>query len=550
MAVKYVFVTGGVVSGLGKGITAASLGRLLKARGYKVTMQKFDPYINIDPGTMNPIQHGEVFVTEDGTETDLDLGHYERFIDENLDKNSNVTTGKVYWSVLQKERRGDYGGGTVQVIPHITNEIKSRFYRNFTDDETRIAIIEVGGTVGDIESQPFLESIRQFQHEVGHDNAILIHVTLIPYLSASQELKTKPTQASVKDLQGMGIQPDIIVCRSEHPLDQSIKDKIALFCNVPQSHVLQNLDVEYLYEAPLAMEKEHLAQVACECLHLDCPEPDLADWKKMVEDLRHPTDEVQIALVGKYVSLHDAYISVVEALKHGGITNHATVHIKWIDSETVTPENVEELLGDCNGVLVPGGFGSRGIEGKILAIQYARTHGVPFLGLCLGMQLTIVEYARNVIGYTDAHSVELDPNTTHPVIALMPDQNGVEDIGGTLRLGAYPCVLDKDSRAYQLYGQENISERHRHRYEVNNDYLNPYTRDASKNPPTFLTVGEHDFLKIETLGYGVKLHNAGVETQIVLYKGFGHAFFDNTGVYPQCEDCIEEMGKFILSHCG
>ena len=470
MAVKYVFVTGGVVSGLGKGITAASLGRLLKARGYKVTMQKFDPYINIDPGTMNPIQHGEVFVTEDGTETDLDLGHYERFIDENLDKNSNVTTGKVYWSVLQKERRGDYGGGTVQVIPHITNEIKSRFYRNFTDDETRIAIIEVGGTVGDIESQPFLESIRQFQHEVGHDNAILIHVTLIPYLSASQELKTKPTQASVKDLQGMGIQPDIIVCRSEHPLDQSIKDKIALFCNVPQSHVLQNLDVEYLYEAPLAMEKEHLAQVACECLHLDCPEPDLADWKKMVEDLRHPTDEVQIALVGKYVSLHDAYISVVEALKHGGITNHATVHIKWIDSETVTSENVEELLGDCNGVLVPGGFGSRGIEGKILAIQYARTHGVPFLGLCLGMQLTIVEYARNVIGYTDAHSVELDPNTTHPVIALMPDQNGVEDIGGTLRLGAYPCVLDKDSRAYQLYGQENISERHRHRYEVNNDY--------------------------------------------------------------------------------
>ena len=470
MPVKYVFVTGGVVSGLGKGITAASLGRLLKARGFSVTMQKFDPYINIDPGTMNPIQHGEVFVTDDGAETDLDLGHYERFIDESLNKNSNVTTGKVYWSVLQKERRGDFGGGTVQVIPHITNEIKSRFFRDFSTKDTKIAIIEVGGTVGDIESQPFLESIRQFQHEVGRENAILIHVTLIPYLSASQEMKTKPTQASVKELQGMGIQPDIIECRSEHPLDQGIKDKIALFCNVPNSHVLQNLDVKYLYEAPLAMEKEHLAEVACECLHLDCPEPDLADWKKMVEDLRHPTDEVQIALVGKYVSLHDAYISVVEALKHGGITNHATVHIKWIDSETVTPENVDELLGDCNGVLVPGGFGSRGIEGKILAIQYARTHGIPFLGLCLGMQLTIVEYARNVIGYTDAHSVELDPNTTHPVIALMPDQNGVEDIGGTLRLGAYPCVLDKDSRAYQLYGQENISERHRHRYEVNNDY--------------------------------------------------------------------------------
>ena len=470
MPVKYVFVTGGVVSGLGKGITAASLGRLLKARGYKVTMQKFDPYINIDPGTMNPIQHGEVFVTDDGAETDLDLGHYERFIDESLDKNSNVTTGKVYWSVLQKERRGDYGGGTVQVIPHITNEIKSRFYRNFTDDDTRIAIIEVGGTVGDIESQPVLESIRQFQHEVGHENAILIHVTLIPYLSASQELKTKPTQASVKDLQSMGIQPDIIVCRSEHPLDHGIKDKIALFCNVPSDHVLQNLDVEYLYEAPLAMEKEHLAQVACECLHLNCPEPDLDDWHKMVDDLRHPTSKVTIALVGKYVQLHDAYISVVEALKHGGITNHATIDIKWVDSETVTEDNVDELLGEVDGILVPGGFGTRGIEGMITAIRYARENKIPFLGLCLGMQLTIVEYARNVVGFRDAHSIEMDPNTTHPVIALMPDQNGVEDIGGTLRLGAYPCVLAKDSLAHSLYGTDNISERHRHRYEVNNDF--------------------------------------------------------------------------------
>jgi len=470
MPVKYVFVTGGVVSGLGKGITAASLGRLLKARGYKVTMQKFDPYINIDPGTMNPIQHGEVFVTDDGAETDLDLGHYERFIDESLDKNSNVTTGKVYWSVLQKERRGDYGGGTVQVIPHITNEIKSRFYRNFTDDDTRIAIIEVGGTVGDIESQPFLESIRQFQHEVGHENAILIHVTLIPYLSASQELKTKPTQASVKDLQSMGIQPDIIVCRSEHPLDQGIKDKIALFCNVPSDHVLQNLDVEYLYEAPLAMEKEHLAQVACECLHLNCPEPDLDDWHKMVDDLRHPTSKVTIALVGKYVKLPDAYISVVAALKHGGITNHATIDIKWVDSETVTEDNVDELLGEVDGILVPGGFGTRGIEGMITAIRYARENKIPFLGLCLGMQLTIVEYARNVVGFRDAHSIEMNPNTTHPVIALMPDQNGIEDIGGTLRLGAYPCVLAKNSLAHSLYGTDNISERHRHRYEVNNDF--------------------------------------------------------------------------------
>lgn len=480
MAVKYVFVTGGVVSGLGKGITAASLGRLLKARGYKVTMQKFDPYINIDPGTMNPIQHGEVFVTEDGTETDLDLGHYERFIDENLDRNSNVTTGKVYWSVLQKERRGDYGGGTVQVIPHITNEIKSRFYRNFTDDETRIAIIEVGGTVGDIESQPFLESIRQFQREIGHENAILIHVTLIPYLRASQELKTKPTQASVKELQGMGIQPDIIVCRSEIPLGQNIKDKIALFCNVPSSRVLQNLDVEYLYEAPLAMEKEHLANVVCDCLSLENREPDLTDWKAMVEALRSPKDEVTIALVGKYIQLHDAYISVVEALKHGGISNRVSVHIKWVDSELVTPDNAEEFFSDVNGILVPGGFGDRGIDGKIHAITYARTHNIPYLGLCLGMQLAIVEFARNVLGYSDAHSVELDPSTTHPVIDLMPDQNGVEDIGGTLRLGSYPCVLAKDSLAYRLYGEETIHERHRHRYEVNNDFRGALTAGGMK----------------------------------------------------------------------
>ena len=470
MSVKYVFVTGGVVSGLGKGITAASLGRLLKARGYKVTMQKFDPYINIDPGTMNPIQHGEVFVTDDGAETDLDLGHYERFIDESLTKNSNVTTGKIYWSVLQKERRGDFGGGTVQVIPHITNEIKSRFHRDFTSDETSIAIIEVGGTVGDIESQPFLESIRQFQHDVGHENAILIHVTLIPYLRASGEMKTKPTQASVKELQGMGIQPDVIVCRSELPLDNGIKDKIALFCNVPSDHVLQNLDVEYLYEAPLAMEKEHLAQVVCDCLKLDCPEPDLEDWKAMVNALRHPTKEVNIALVGKYIQLHDAYISVVESLKHGGVANRASVNIKWIDSETVTPENIGELLADVSGVLVPGGFGSRGIEGKIQAIRYAREHQIPFLGLCLGMQLSIVEFARDVVGYSDAHSAELDPSTAHPVIHLMPDQDGIEDIGGTLRLGSYPCVLNKDSKAYALYGTETIHERHRHRYEVNNDY--------------------------------------------------------------------------------
>ena len=478
MSVKYVFVTGGVVSGLGKGITAASLGRLLKARGYKVTMQKFDPYINIDPGTMNPIQHGEVFVTDDGAETDLDLGHYERFIDESLTKNSNVTTGKIYWSVLQKERRGDFGGGTVQVIPHITNEIKSRFHRDFTSDETSIAIIEVGGTVGDIESQPFLESIRQFQHDVGHENAILIHVTLIPYLRASGEMKTKPTQASVKELQGMGIQPDVIVCRSELPLDNGIKDKIALFCNVPSDHVLQNLDVEYLYEAPLAMEKEHLAQVVCDCLKLDCPEPDLEDWKAMVNALRHPTKKVNIALVGKYIQLHDAYISVVEALKHGGIAQHATVNIKWVDSELLNNSNVEEVLGDMDGILVPGGFGDRGIEGKITAIEFARIRKIPFLGLCLGMQLSVVEFARHVVGYNDAHSIELDPNTTHPVIALLPEQDGIEDIGGTLRLGSYPCVLDKSSLAYKLYGEETIHERHRHRYEFNNDYRKVLTENG------------------------------------------------------------------------
>ncbi len=480
MSVKYVFVTGGVVSGLGKGITAASLGRLLKARGYKVTMQKFDPYINIDPGTMNPIQHGEVFVTDDGAETDLDLGHYERFIDENLSKNSNVTTGKVYWSVLQKERRGDYGGGTVQVIPHITNEIKSRFYRNFTTEDTQIAIIEVGGTVGDMESQPFLESIRQFQHEVGHENAIIIHVTLIPYISASGEMKTKPTQASVKELQSMGIQPDIIVCRSEYLLDQGIKDKIALFCNVPNSRVLQNLDVEYLYEAPLEMEKEHLAQVACECLRLDCPEPDLSDWIEMVDALRHPDKEVEIALVGKYTALHDAYISVVEALKHGGIAERATVNLKWVDSELLNEDNAEETLGSAQGILVPGGFGDRGVEGMVVAARYAREHGVPYLGLCLGMQVAIVEFARHVCGFHDAHSIELDPNTTHPVIALMPDQSDVEDLGGTLRLGSYPCILDKSSRAYQVYGKETIEERHRHRYEVNNDYRSVLSEHGMK----------------------------------------------------------------------
>ncbi len=477
MSVKYVFVTGGVVSGLGKGITAASLGRLLKARGYKVTMQKFDPYINIDPGTMNPIQHGEVFVTDDGAETDLDLGHYERFIDESLTKNSNVTTGKVYWSVLTKERRGDFGGGTVQVIPHITNEIKSRFHRSL-NEETEIAIIEVGGTVGDIESQPYIEAIRQFQHDVGHENCILIHVALMVYLPASEEMKTKPIQMSVKELQRLGIQPDIVVCRTEFEIDDNLKDKISLFCNVPSSHVVQNLTVDMLYEAPLAMEKEHLAEIVCESLKLDCPEPDLDDWKAMVKSAKNPTKEVTVALVGKYITLHDAYISVVESLKHAGYAANASVNIKWVDSETVTDENAAEVFGDVSGILVPGGFGSRGIEGKISAIRYARENNIPFLGLCLGMQLSIVEFARHVVGFRDAHSVELNSATTHPVISLMADQEGVDNIGGTLRLGSYPCKLAKDSLAYKLYKEELIHERHRHRYEVNNDYRKDLTNNG------------------------------------------------------------------------
>ncbi|HAT02010.1 MAG TPA: CTP synthase [Oribacterium sp.] len=472
--IKYVFVTGGVVSGLGKGITAASLGRLLKARGYKVTMQKFDPYINIDPGTMNPIQHGEVFVTDDGTETDLDLGHYERFIDESLDHKANITSGKVYWSVLNKERHGEYEGRTVQVIPHITNEIKSDFYRSEDPAEDRIAIIEVGGTVGDIESQPFLEAIRQFQHEVGHENAIMIHVTLVPYLHASEELKTKPTQMSVRELQRLGLQADILVCRTEQPMPQDIKDKIALFCNVPSNHVLQNSNAEFIYEVPLLMEKEHLAQSVLECLHLPCPDPELDDWKRMVENLRHPEQESVIAIVGKYTQLHDAYLSVVEALKHGGIANHAKVNIRWVDSEEVEKVGAATLLKGVDGILVPGGFGSRGIEGMIMAAQYARENKIPYLGICLGMQIAVIEYARNVLGFADANSTEFDPATTHPVIDLMPEQKGIEDLGGTMRLGAYPCVLNEGSKVHALYGSTEISERHRHRYEVNNDYREEY----------------------------------------------------------------------------
>ena len=467
---KYIFITGGVVSSLGKGIVGASLGKLLRSKGFTVAIQKFDPYINVDPGTMNPIQHGEVFVTDDGTETDLDLGHYERFIDENLNYNSNVTTGKIYSSVLNKERRGDYGGGTVQVIPHITNEIKDRFYKGQTEEEETISIIEVGGTVGDIESQPFLEAIRQFQAEVGRENAILIQVTLIPYLKASGEMKTKPTQMSVKELQSMGIWPDILVCRSDYPLDEKMREKIALFCSVKKEHVFENLDAKSLYEVPMMMEEQHLAEAVCECLRLPCPKPDLTDWQKMIDNLNGAKGSVNIAIVGKYVALHDAYLSVVESLKHGGIANRINVDIHWIDAEEIKKENVEEKLQHMDGILVPGGFGQRGTDGKIEAIQYARTNHIPFLGICLGMQLAIVEFARNVIGIKEAASIELEPDTTEPIISLMLEQNGVVNIGGTLRLGAYPCVLEKGSLAARLYEKEEISERHRHRYEVNNDY--------------------------------------------------------------------------------
>ncbi len=479
MATKYIFVTGGVVSGLGKGITAASLGRLLKARGYKVTMQKFDPYINVDPGTLSPYQHGEVFVTDDGAETDLDLGHYERFIDENLSINSNVTTGKIYWSVLNKERRGDYEGKTVQVIPHITNEIKDRVYRVATHQSTDVVITEIGGTVGDIESTPFLEAIRQVANEVGKENCIYVHLTLVPFLSSSGEQKTKPTQHSVKELLSLGIQPDVIVLRTEKPLEPGTKEKIALFCNVSQDSVVENIDLETLYEVPLFLEKEGLANVVCRKLGLENRKPDLEQWSRIVDVakdlLRGDKDEVTISLVGKYVSLHDAYISIVEALKHGGIQHHANVNINWVNSEELTEETADELLSGSDGILVPGGFGDRGIEGKILAAKYARENDIPYFGICLGMQIAVIEYARNVLGYADANSSELDPETTHPVIDLMPEQKDVENLGGTMRLGLYPCKVAEGSLAESIYGSSLIYERHRHRYEYNNFYRKELT---------------------------------------------------------------------------
>lgn len=467
---KYIFVTGGVVSGLGKGITAASLGRLLKSRGLKIAAQKLDPYINVDPGTMSPYQHGEVFVTEDGAETDLDLGHYERFIDEDLNKYSNLTTGKVYWNVLNKERHGEYLGQTVQVIPHITNEIKEFIYNVGKKTDADVVITEIGGTTGDIESQPFIEAIRQVGLEVGPGNALYIHVTLVPYLSGSEEHKTKPTQHSVKELRGMGISPDIIVLRCDRPLEKSIFKKIAMFCNVKPDCVIENITLPILYEAPVMLEKSGFSSIVCRELRIDPGEPDLKDWNNMLSRIKNRTKSVKIALVGKYVQLHDAYLSVAEALRHAGYEHGTYIDIQWTDSETITDENVADVLGQCDGILVPGGFGNRGIEGKIAAAKYARENNIPYLGICLGMQIAVIEYARDVCGFADANSGEFDENSFHKVIDFMPDQSDSIDKGGTLRLGAYPCKIEPGTVMYDCYKTSMVHERHRHRYEFNNDF--------------------------------------------------------------------------------
>ncbi|MCH5279802.1 MAG: CTP synthase [Christensenellaceae bacterium] len=475
MDTKLIFVTGGVVSSLGKGITAAALGRLLKARGYGVSIMKLDPYLNVDPGTMNPYQHGEVFVTDDGAETDLDIGHYERFINEDLTKLNNTTTGQIYSAVLDRERCGGYQGGTVQVIPHITDEIKLRIRRAIQKLQPHIMIVEIGGTVGDIESQPFLEAIRQLKTQLEGDQCCFIHVTLIPYLSASGELKTKPTQHSVKELQSIGIQPDVLVCRSDYPIDRSIRAKIGLFCNVPEDYVIENLNARSLYEVPLMLEERGLCRSVLKVLGLEQREPDLTEWRKMVESDINPSNECTIALVGKYVELHDAYLSVAEALRHSGIANNARVNIKWVVAEDVQEGNVDEIFEGIDGILVPGGFGERGLEGMMVAARYAREHKMPYFGICLGMQIAVIEYARHVLGWKDAHSKEVDFNTKHPVIDLMEDQvNNLERIGGTLRLGSYTCHLEPGSLARKMYGKDEVHERHRHRYEFNNSFVEDF----------------------------------------------------------------------------
>ena len=467
---KYVFVTGGVVSGLGKGITAASLGRLLKARGLKVAAQKLDPYINVDPGTMSPYQHGEVYVTEDGTETDLDLGHYERFIDEDLNKYSNLTTGKVYWNVLNKERQGEYLGSTVQVIPHITNEIKEFVYRVGKKTDADVIITEIGGTIGDIESQPFIEAVRQISLEAGRENSLFIHVTLVPFLRGSDEHKSKPTQHSVKELQGMGINPDLIVLRCDEPLEEAVFKKISLFCNVKPDCVIENITLPNLYEAPLMLERSHFSSVVCRELGIHAPEPDLGAWTQMGEQSKTCSGEVHIGLVGKYVGLHDAYLSVAEALRHAGFYHRTEVRIHWIDSENITVESDRELLAELDGILIPGGFGSRGIEGMILAARFARENKIPCFGICLGMQVMVIEFARNAAGIKDAGSGEFDGQCAHKVIDFMPGQNTDIDKGGTLRLGAYPCIIARGTTMERCYESRFVSERHRHRYELNNEY--------------------------------------------------------------------------------
>ena len=470
MNTKYVFVTGGVVSGLGKGITAASLGRLLKNRGYKVTIQKFDPYINVDPGTMNPYEHGEVFVTDDGAETDLDLGHYERFIDENLTKNSSVTMGKIYSSVIEKERRGDYLGKTVQVIPHITNEIKEKIY-SFENTDTDIVITEVGGTVGDIEGLSIIEAIRQVGLEKNPEDVVYIHVTLLPYISGSNEIKSKPTQHSVKELQSLGIQPNILVCRTEQEIPEGIREKLALFCNVRKTSVIQNRTADNLYAVPLMLEKEGLAREVCNYLKLDKYVPDNRQWEQLIEKVRKIGEEkVTIAIVGKYIQLEDSYLSVIESLHHAGFANNVKVEIKLIDAETINTENVKQKLEGVQGIITPGGFGNRGVEGKIIVTQYARENKIPFLGICLGMQMAVVEFARNVLGIKDANSAEFEENAQNPVIHIMEEQKGIDKKGGTMRLGSYPCRIKENTLARELYCEEMINERHRHRYEYNNDY--------------------------------------------------------------------------------
>lgn len=471
---KFVFITGGVVSSLGKGITAAALGRLLKSRGVSVSINKLDPYLNVDPGTMNPYQHGEVFVTDDGAETDLDIGHYERFIDESLSKLHNITTGQIYSTVIEKERRGDYGGGTVQVIPNVTNEIKGHVLRVAKQANSDVLITEIGGTVGDIESLPFLEAIRQIKWIVGPENCCFIHVTLLPYLSASKELKTKPTQHSVRELLSIGIQPDILVCRSSMPIPESLRTKIAQFCNVEQRCVIENYDAKTLYQVPLMLEKNGLAEVVCKKLSLECKEPDLSDWVAMVERELHPQRTCKIAVVGKYIELKDAYLSIVESLSHAATQFSANTELHWVTAEEINQKTVEAYLGDADGILVPGGFGERGIEGKICAARFAREHNIPYFGLCLGMQMAVIEFARNVLGLTGAHTTEVKPDTAHPIIDLMPDQANIDKIGGTLRLGKYLCKLEEGSLAREAYGQEEIYERHRHRYEFNNSYKDAF----------------------------------------------------------------------------